>query len=67
MERGSFLFFRTIIRPSFMFEWRDRDVNKEGGRVVIRSKKTYVGLGLRRHPFLRDVLLLFILGPDERF
>ena len=23
--RGSFLFWRTIIRPPFMLEWRDRD------------------------------------------
>ena len=25
VERGIFQFFRTIIRLTFMFEWRDRD------------------------------------------
>ena len=24
MERGRFVFWRTIIRPPFTFEWRDR-------------------------------------------
>ena len=26
MERGSFKFFTMIIRPTFIFEWRDQDV-----------------------------------------
>ena len=25
VERGRFLFWRTIIHPPFMFEWRDRE------------------------------------------
>ena len=25
VQKGSFLSFRTIIRPTFMFEWRDRE------------------------------------------
>ena len=31
MERGSFQFFRTIMRPSFMFERRDRGGGGGGG------------------------------------
>ena len=27
VEWGSFVFLRTIIRPPFMFEWRDREYN----------------------------------------
>ena len=27
VERGSFLNFRMIIRPPFMFQWRDRDLD----------------------------------------
>ena len=26
VERGRFEFWRTIIRPPFTFEWRDRDI-----------------------------------------
>ena len=37
MVRGSFLFFRTNIRPPFTFEWRDRGPHREKVEETVRN------------------------------
>ena len=39
MERGSFQFFRKIMRPTFIFEWRDRDQDLKACRYGVLDVK----------------------------